>query len=397
MILGAKLVLACAPLLASDPASRDTELMSAWFVQQVGWEFGGERPTLSPLELSACARTRAEPSEHGVLLSPSAPGLASSASIELPVHRGPLFRDALASWNARVPEGMGLIVELRIAPPDSAWTPAAWSPWLEIGSWGEISAESNVTAFDGGRVVVDEFRSEQLWDRAQLRVRAWRASGDSTSCVTLERVTLCVSDRTTAHLVAWERFRPAPFCNDPAPRSRIDARRLDVPFRSQRALPPELAPRCCSPTSLAMVLAFRHVDRATDEIAALVYDRAHAIYGNWTRAIQGAFTLGVPGYLTRFSRWDGVEDSIRAGQPLVISIAAKKGELPGAPYEQTDGHLLVLCGFDERGDVLVNDPAAPDAASGQRTYSRKHLERCWFDHGGVASVLEPLASARGNR
>lgn len=391
MTLGLALVLAFPLLVASDPGRGDTELMSAWFVQQVAWELGGERPTLSPLELSACVRTRAEPSERGVLLSPSGPGIDSAASIELPVHRGPSFRDALASWNARVPEGMGLIVELRVAPPDGSWTPSEWSPWLELGSWGAISAESKLTSFDGGRVDVDEFRSEQPWGRAQLRVRAWRTSPDAKASVTLERVTLCVSDRTTAQGVAWERFRPSHSCSNPAPRGPAVPRRIDVPFRSQRSLPAELAPRCCSPTSLAMVLAFRGVDRPTEEVAALVYDREHAIYGNWTRAIQGAFTLGVPGHLTRFSRWDGVEDSIRAGQPLVISIAAKKGELPGAPYESTSGHLLVLCGFDERGDVLANDPAATDAASGQRTYSRKHLERCWFDHGGVAYVLEPIA------
>lgn len=388
MILAIGVVLACAAL---EPHGDDVELMSSWFVQQVRWELAGERRTLSASEFAACVRSRAEPTANGVLLAPAGAGLAAAASIDLPVHRGPAFRDALASWNARVPDGMGLIVDLRVAPADGPWTPAAWSPWLELGDWGAISAESTVMSFEGGRVHVDEFRSERRWAQAQLRVRAWRTSADATARVTLERVTLCLSDRTTPHRVAWDRFRPSRSCSNPAPRGPFESKRRDVPFRSQRTLSAELAPRACSPTSLAMVLAYRGVDRPTEEVAALVYDREHSIYGNWTRAIQGAFTLGVPGYLTRFSSWDGVEDAIRTGQPLVISIATRKGELPGAPYEATDGHLLVLCGFDERGDVLVNDPAATDAATGQRTYSRKHLERCWFDHGGVAYVLEPLS------
>jgi hypothetical protein len=162
-----------------------------------------------------------------------------------------------------------------------------------------------------------------------------------------------------------------------------------VPFRSQRAEDPKIAGSICSPTSVAMLLAYRGVDRPTAEVAELLYDREHEIYGNWPRAVQGAFTSGVPGYLTRFSGWSAVEDAIAREQPLVISIRAKKGQLTGAPYEKTDGHLLVLCGFDANGDCLVNDPAARDAEHGQITYERSELEACWMGNGGVAYVLLP--------
>jgi hypothetical protein len=97
----------------------------------------------------------------------------------------------------------------------------------------------------------------------------------------------------------------------------------------------------------------------------------------------------VPGYLTRFADWADVEARIAAGQPLIVSIGVKKGELPGAPYESTAGHLLVLRGFDERGDCVVNDPAVSEPKDGRRTYRRADLERVWMERGGTAYVLLP--------
>ena len=140
-----------------------------------------------------------------------------------------------------------------------------------------------------------------------------------------------------------------------------------------------------------MLLEHRGVSRPTQQVADLLYDKRHDIYGNWTRAVQGAFEFGVPGYLARFGDWKAVEEQLAAGQPLVISIAAKQGELAGAPYESTAGHLLVLTGFDGQGGAHVNDPAVSDAATGARTYSRADLERVWMARGGTSYVLLPTA------
>jgi len=80
---------------------------------------------------------------------------------------------------------------------------------------------------------------------------------------------------------------------------------------------------------------------------------------------------------------------IARGQPLIISIRAQEGELTGAPYPKTAGHLLVLAGFDRKGDVLVNDPAARTREKGQCTYLRRELEKVWMEKGGTAYVLLP--------
>ncbi len=137
-----------------------------------------------------------------------------------------------------------------------------------------------------------------------------------------------------------------------------------------------------------MVLGYRGVDRPTMEVAARAFDPAHDIYGNWPRNVQAAWTYGVPGHLGRYAAWEEVEREIARGRPLIISIRAAAGELRGAPYPSTDGHLLVLVGFTPDSDVIVNDPASPDLEAVRRVYRRAEVEAVWLRKGGTAYVLD---------
>lgn len=299
------------------------------------------------------------------------------------------FQEALASWNANCPAGSGLCFELRVRENGDA----PWSPWLYVGDWGEPTPPplylrradpggprvdpraAPTVQFEGGKIHVDYFTSEKTWTRAQYRVRTHTADPENARVVRLRRVALCFSRKSSA---------AAPSGSAP-----VSVARLAVPFRSQRTEQPELAGRICSPTSVAMLLAFRGVELPTLAVAQRVYDQRHDIYGNWTRAVQGAYSFGVPGYVTRIAQWSEVEQLLGAGQPLVISIAAAKGELAGAPYDGTDGHLLVLCGLEGPDRVLVNDPAAADAEHGALAYRRPELERVWMARGGTCYVFLP--------
>jgi hypothetical protein len=263
---------------------------------------------------------------------------------------------------------------------------AATSAWYDLGTWGEAPQGEPGPARDGlGVVDVDVFRSERLFDAVELRFHLRPAhDGDKPR---VQRATLCVSNTTGNAELATRGARSA----EP-PEPALWQRRLDVPFRSQRTEDPAIAGRICSPTSVSMVLAWYGIERPTAEVAARAYDAQHDIYGGWARAVQAAFEQGLPGYVTRFSAWDGVRREIAAGRPVIVSLRAREGELAGAPYESTGGHLVVITGFDERGDVHVNDPATADPAKGVVTYSREDMERVWLDRGGVAYVLLPPGS-----
>jgi hypothetical protein len=281
------------------------------------------------------------------------------------------FDECLVSWNARHSKSTGFGVEIQVAR--SAEGP--FSPWMWLGEWNVSERPADlVLAHEDARIEVDMFTSKSTWSALRLRTRV-RTNDPASLRFSMDRLSVMPTLRDTSQ-------------QSKAPSGVVA--RLAVPFRSQRSEDPALAARICSPTSLAMVLEHRGVAVPTAEVARRAFDPFHDIYGNWNRAIQAAYSLGIPGHLQRFQDWGSVQHLMLMGQPLIISIAAKPGQLRGAPYESTAGHLLVLCGLDEHGKVLVNDPAAISRQAGQLAYFREDLETVWLARGGTAYVLEAI-------
>ena len=85
------------------------------------------------------------------------------------------------------------------------------------------------------------------------------------------------------------------------------------------------------------------------------------------------------------------ETFIRAGIPLVASIATRPGELDGFLFPGgTNGHLVVIVGFDVNGQPIVNDPAAWSNSGVRRVYDRAQFERVWLrGSGGTVYVIHP--------
>jgi len=77
-----------------------------------------------------------------------------------------------------------------------------------------------------------------------------------------------------------------------------------------------------------------------------------------------------------------------------MSIAWGKGDLTNSGVDSTNGHLLVLVGFDAAGNLIVNDPASPENETVQRTYLRSEFELLWLQASGgtVYLVYPPSAS-----
>ncbi|MFH0944688.1 MAG: C39 family peptidase, partial [Planctomycetota bacterium] len=236
------------------------------------------------------------------------------------------FHEALPSWNVDLDEGMGFVVEVRVATA----VRGGWSPWMRIGSFGsEIPVEHGDFGWPDGSVEVDILCSAVKQSRYQQRLCAFGRGG----CVVARRMTVCLTDRSRASAAGPSSIQPVP--------------RIPVPFRSQQSEEGAIRSRICSPTSVAMVLEYRGITCSTIEVAWRLFDAAHDTYGNWSRAVQGAHTFGVPGLVVRFSAWSEVESVLRRGQPLIVSIGVGEGRLTGAPYRSTAGHLLVLAGLDD--------------------------------------------------
>jgi hypothetical protein len=110
----------------------------------------------------------------------------------------------------------------------------------------------------------------------------------------------------------------------------------------------------------------------------------------WPFNTAYAGRFGVDAFVTRLRSLREAELFIKAGIPLVASIAFDSGELDGAPISSTNGHLLVIRGFTASGRVVVNDPAAPRNQTVRRVYKRGQFERAWIGAtGGVVYVIHP--------
>jgi hypothetical protein len=165
----------------------------------------------------------------------------------------------------------------------------------------------------------------------------------------------------------------------------------------------------CSPTSTTMVLDYYdalpsrrayswvredYPDRVVAHVARQTYDAGFGGTGNWPFNTAYAAALTGDGFVTRLRSLREAERFIAAGIPLVASVKFSAGQLAGAPISSTNGHLMVVVGFDRSGDVVVNDPAAATRAGVRRTYDRGQFEDAWLKRsrsgggsGGVVYVI----------
>lgn len=173
-----------------------------------------------------------------------------------------------------------------------------------------------------------------------------------------------------------------------APKAPEDARIVlpQPPLLSQMQGPKAIRRRICSPTALAMILQAANPSIAWPAVIDACFDRRSETYGCWPLAIRCAAAQGRLGAVEALASWEPILRILSAGSPLVASIRFAAGELPGAPLPRSDGHLVTVHGID-RGEVLANDPAAPDAHSAPRRYDAQAFSNAWLRHRGAAYIL----------
>ncbi|MCL5960026.1 MAG: C39 family peptidase [Chloroflexi bacterium] len=280
------------------------------------------------------------------------------------------FNNAVISWNAETPAGTSLELQLRVRVGDSV------SPWFTMETWSatggaSVGGQSN----EWGRVNIDTLELGSYANSLQYRI-AFATSNPATS-PRLRSAAIVYSDSST-QLVG----------------PRVDVakgwiRDLDVPQYSQLEQSADVAREICSPTSLAMVLNFWGKGKAVKDVYEGVRDARTGIFGNWPLNTAYAGALGLDAYVDRFYSLEQLQNEIAQGRPIIISIRFQPGQLDNSPINSTTGHLIVVRGFTPQGDVIVNDPIAPNSATVRRVYKRDQLAQIWRDSGGIAYVIRP--------
>jgi len=285
------------------------------------------------------------------------------------------FINLIASFNVATPPETGVTLETRVEQDGK------WSPWIPMQSWGKtLTPLDQPLKWDAGALDTDELVLTKSAEKFQTRLTLTSFNFDQNITPAVRRLSVCYSG-IVADPEERKHFAPA---TNPT----NWARDLKVPFRGQGAEsnPQPIRGMICSPTSVSMVLHYYSFDRTTVENAMAIYDPYHDLFGNWGRAISRASEFVLDAWLARFRDWDHVKVEIAAGHPVIASIRFAPGEARGLLYNSTAGHLIVIRGFKENGDVIVNDPASKDKGNGV-VYPAAELARAWFDNGGVGYVI----------
>jgi uncharacterized protein YvpB len=285
-----------------------------------------------------------------------------------PVAETPPFDRAVLSCNFAQPVAGRVKALLRVRRA-GAWSPFVTMITREDGAFSSVKDG----AFEGGSVDVDT-----LILSGGPKADAWQAAVEPAGGM-CPVISLAVS-------YYLQKDPQVPFDATPSP---AWGKVLDVAPRAQGAEHPSIASRICSPTSTAMALEFFGHKVSTAEFAAKAYDRVSDLYGNWAANAAAAGAICGEAFAVHFCSFAEIEREILAGRPVVLSHAWKEGELSNAPIAQTAGHLVLVVGFDARGNPVVNDPAAP-VGQGRRVYDRREIHRTWQENAsGIVYIFRP--------
>jgi hypothetical protein len=343
------------------------------------------------------------------------PDLGTTRTYEYGRWTSPTYRQGfdatqlVASWNATTPAGTWLAVEMQ-------GTTAAGekSQWYTMGRWALKDTDIIRTTVPDqedavGYIDVDTFVAAQPIAGYQLRVTLYRAQGTRTTPAVsmVGAMTSNIPDRFTA---------PA------GPTAGAWGTELPVPRYSQNVHAgqyPEYGgggEAWCSPTSTEMVVEYwgkkpsaRDLewidpsipDPSIPHAARFTYDHDYDGTGNWPFNTAYAASFGLSGHITRLSSLTDIEKFVKAGIPVITSQSFMSSELDGAGYG-TSGHIMVVVGFTETGDVIANDPASSSDAAVRHVYKRDQFATIWLrtkrhnasggisgGPGGVAYIVAP--------
>lgn len=138
------------------------------------------------------------------------------------------------------------------------------------------------------------------------------------------------------------------------------------------------------------VLNQKDLNQSVPAAAEGTYEYAYGGTGNWPFHTAYAARYGLTAFVTRMYSMRQIEQWIKVGVPIIISVAFSNGQLPGEPVKESGGPKLFMRGFTSSGDAISNDPAASTDAEVMIVYRRSDLETVWqTGSNGTAYVIYP--------
>ncbi|RYG38982.1 peptidase C39 family protein [bacterium] len=283
------------------------------------------------------------------------------------------FKEAIVSWNVEPAANASLRIEMRAKSVDST------TKWYRMADWAMDRSLSPRESLKGqkdgtGTVMTDTLAVNEPATAFDIRFVLTKLKEGPDPVLKFFSVSTSIGKATPG---------------TGAPSGVVKT--IDVPRRCQGNYP--RGGSLCSPTSLSMVLwhyanvlSRPELNKDVPEVEANVWDAVYDGAGNWpfNTAYAGSFP-GMRAYVARMKDLSDLERWIDAEYPVICSVSFDM--LRGRPLSpEESGHLVVLVGFDEKGDPVFNDPAYKEP---RKSYPRADFEKAWAYSNHTVYLVHP--------
>lgn len=289
------------------------------------------------------------------------------------------FTQLIFSWNALRPEKghFSFFAQVRDAATKK------WGEWHTMADWGAGVQRSYMSKGDGFSSYAHvrlEIENKKSADGFRIKVEP----RDSAHLGLLYGLSV-----TTSH---FDLFKSE--SADEVAQKMKTIILSGVPKIAQFALEHEDNHRICSPVSCAMVVQYLtgEVKNPLD-FASGVFDAGLSVYGSWACNVAHAFDVcrGSAYFcVKRCNSFLDIHKQLVRGIPSVVSV---RGTLPGALKPFSQGHLMVIVGWDGvTRDVLCHDPAADEHHMVIKRYPLEDFLRAWERSHRLTYAIEPIVA-----
>jgi len=243
-------------------------------------------------------------------------------------------------------------------------TGKSWSKWLSFGcfSTSAVKRGSAKNQKDGSILIdTDILKTKIPAEGLKFRIKINAGKGAA-----LRLVSFTATDASLKYS-AWRGSRKS-----------LQTKILPIPPASQFTQPTDRAGRICSPVCCCMALNEAGITVSAADFEKITHDETADICGNWFLNTAGCGAAGAYAFTTRLNSIEEAKALIEKGIPICASLTFGENELPGFYLKKTAGHFMLIKGFNENGDIAVNDPASPSDAEAEKIYPFRAFEKAWL-------------------
>jgi len=288
------------------------------------------------------------------------------------------FDELIYSWRAKLQQGQGFRLYLRVAFADGVI-----SPWLYAGYWGEgppVGHRTNPT-FEFGKVAMDQLLLTRKASHYQFKVVS-KGKQPLSGPPSLQVIA------TDNHPSEKLHRQYQPVYGKVAYREKI----FDLPLRLQQDSKGKPLPDRCQSAAVACAMEYFGLSLPLEEVIRYTNDPEYDYPGIWPRTIGAAIQFGFEAYIDRFRDWTAVKVALSQNKIILCSITMPRGDsYISPPYPSIGPHIIALNGVTEDGRVIVTDSAIRDNNGGYLSqWKREDIEKIWMrNKGGVGMVICP--------